>query len=130
MEKKYGLYLGGRLVRTFSTPEEAERAAVFASKETGVPHWSGKVSADSLRVTKEHVQDLMERSTFEVMKMMDKTTVVACKLPSGFVIVESSSCINPANYVEELGESICKKRIENRLYELEGYRLHTLGERQ
>jgi hypothetical protein len=77
-----------------------------------------------MKITKEYIQNLINESTFEVSKMFDKVTVVACKLPSGFVMVEYSGCVDPADYNEELGVHICKKRIENRLYELEGYKAH------
>ena len=51
--------------------------------------------------------------------------MVACKLSSGFVLVESSDCISPENYDQALGESTCRDRIINKLWELEGYRLQT-----
>ena len=41
----------------------------------------------------------------------------------GFVIVESSSCVDPINYSEVMGTSICIDRIKNKLWELEGYKL-------
>jgi hypothetical protein len=53
--------------------------------------------------------------------MGEKTCVVTCTTPSGFVIVESSSCVDPANYDERIGYEICKDRIINKLWELEGY---------
>ncbi|MED3976137.1 Gp49 family protein [Priestia megaterium] len=77
-----------------------------------------------MKITKEYIENLMSQSEFQVTKMFDKTTVVACRLPNGFTIVESAGCIDPANYDIDLGVCICKKRIENRLYELEGYKAH------
>ena len=44
-------------------------------------------------------------------------------MPNGFVIVASSSCVDPSNYDPEIGIKICKKEIENKLWELEGYAL-------
>ena len=73
------------------------------------------------KVNKEHIEKLIEDSDFNVAKMFDKTTVLSCKLPNGFVITESSSCVNPADYDEDLGVAICIHRIKNRLWELEGY---------
>lgn len=81
-----------------------------------------------MKITMDYIKDLINESEFEVTKMFNKTTVVACKLPNGFVIVESSSCVNPADFNEDLGVYICKKRIENRLFELEGYKEHTKQE--
>lgn len=76
------------------------------------------------KVTKEHIEKLMTDSSYEVKKMGQKTTIVACTLPNGFVVVESSSCVDPVNYDQELGTRIAKKRIETRLWELEGYKNH------
>ena len=61
----------------------------------------------------------------EVKTMGDATTVVRCVLRNGFVIVESSSCVDPANYSEEMGAEICRERIKNKIWELLGFLLAT-----
>lgn len=55
--------------------------------------------------------------------MFDKCTLVCVKLENGFVLTESSACVDPANYNEEIGKEICFERIKNKIWELEGYRL-------
>lgn len=74
-------------------------------------------------VTQAVVDELMESCDIAVTTAFDKCTIVACKLPNGFVIVESSSCVDPANYDEDMGVDICMKNIERKLWELEGYKL-------
>lgn len=74
-------------------------------------------------VTQSVVDELMESCDIAVTTAFDKCTIVACKLPNGFVIVESSSCVDPANYDEDMGVDICMKNIERKLWELEGYKL-------
>jgi hypothetical protein len=74
-------------------------------------------------VPKEAIDDLIARSEITVKTLFNKTTVVAMKLPNGFVLVESSSCVDPLNYDEAIGVQICKQKLESRLWELEGYRL-------
>lgn len=74
-------------------------------------------------VNKEHIDDLFERSDVNVQTVFNKTTIVSAKLPNGFVIVESTGCVDPANYSEEIGKNICVERIKNKLWELEGYLL-------
>lgn len=74
-------------------------------------------------VTKEHIDNIINNSKVEVSTILGKCTVVACQLPSGFIIVESSACVDPANYDETLGAEICTKRIVNKVWELEGYKL-------
>lgn len=61
----------------------------------------------------------------EVKTMGAATTVVRCVLRNGFVIVESSSCVDPANYSEEMGAEICRERIKNKIWELLGFLLAT-----
>lgn len=75
------------------------------------------------RITQEHIDRMLNNSTFLSEKMGEKTTVVMCRLPNGFVIVESSSCVDPLNYDHELGLAMCRKRIEEKVWLLEGYRL-------
>lgn len=60
-------------------------------------------------VTKRQIDELLEKSEIKVETVYGKVTVVSCKLPNGFVITESS------------GAEICMARIENKLWELEGY---------
>ena len=74
-------------------------------------------------VTQAIVDELMESCDIAVTTAFDKCTIVACKLPNGFVIVESSSCVDPANYDEDMGVDICMKNIERKVWELEGYLL-------
>lgn len=74
-------------------------------------------------VTQSIIDELMESCDIAVTTAFDKCTIVACKLPNGFVIVESSSCVDPANYDEDMGVDICMKNIEKKLWELEGYLL-------
>lgn len=74
-------------------------------------------------VTKPQIDELLEKSEIKVETVYDKVTIVSCKLPNGFVIVEASGAVDIANYDEKIGTEICMERIENKLWELEGYAL-------
>lgn len=74
-------------------------------------------------VTQSLIQDIIDNSIIEVQTIFDKCTVVSCQLPNGFIIVESSACVDPANYDVKLGGKICMERITNKIWELEGYKL-------
>lgn len=74
-------------------------------------------------ITEEYINEIMENSEFDVETMFHKCTVVSCHLPNGFVITESSACVSPENYNEELGIEICMKKIKDKIWELEAYRL-------
>lgn len=74
-------------------------------------------------ITEEYIAEIMENSEFEVHTVFDKCTIVSCRLPNGFVITESSACVNPENYDENLGADICFDKIAEKIWELEAYRL-------
>lgn len=74
-------------------------------------------------VTQNMVDNILEEAKFIIDSVFDKCTIVTCQLPNGFVIVESSSCVDPANYDEDMGIDICMKNIERKVWELEGYKL-------
>jgi hypothetical protein len=74
-------------------------------------------------VTQLQIEALLAETDFEIRTIYGKVTVVVAKLPNGFTIVESSACVDPANYDEAIGVEICKQRIENQLWQLEGYLL-------
>ena len=75
-------------------------------------------------VTQEHVDNIFNQCKFEVFhRIFDKQCVVVALLPNGFTIVGEAACVDPANYVEEIGEQIAKERIKNKIWELEGYML-------
>ena len=52
-----------------------------------------------------------------------KHTLVAVKLANGFTIVETATCVDSANYSEEIGKGVCMERIKNKIWLLEGYLL-------
>lgn len=74
-------------------------------------------------VAYDSVNDIIKNSMIVADTVFDKCTVVYCQLPNGFVIVESSACVDPGNYDENTGIDICMKKIEDKIWELEGYRL-------
>lgn len=74
-------------------------------------------------INEEYIAEIMENSEFDVRTVFGKCTVVSCRLPNGFVIVESSACVSPENYDEDTGAEICFDKIADKIWELEGYRL-------
>ncbi len=74
-------------------------------------------------VTKQDVENLLAASEVLTQKIGEKSTVVCVTLPSGFVLIESSSCVDPINYDEELGRSLALKKIEDQIWLLEAYLL-------
>ena len=74
-------------------------------------------------VTQQQIDNLIEEAQVSVKTVFDKCTIVAVQLKNGFVLVESSSCVDPVNYCEAQGIAICMEKIKDKLWELEGYKL-------
>jgi hypothetical protein len=74
-------------------------------------------------ISEEDIDEIVESSDIEIQTVFGKCTIVSCRLPNGFVIVESSACVSPENYNEDIGIDICMEKIKNKIWELEGYRL-------
>jgi hypothetical protein len=75
------------------------------------------------KVTPEQIKAIIDAANIDDMKVGEKTTLVIVTLDNGFVLTQSSSCVSAENYDHEIGKSICMKKIEDRIWELEGYAL-------
>ena len=64
-------------------------------------------------------------ASYDVSQWGEKTTVVHATLVNGFIITESSSCVDPANFDMSIGEGICKEHIHNKLWSMLGFMLQT-----
>lgn len=74
-------------------------------------------------VTKEQIKEIMDNSEYVITEHWNKCTVVLMKLPNGFTLIEKSACVDPINYDKQMGIDICMSKLENKLWELEGYKL-------
>lgn len=74
-------------------------------------------------ITQEDIDQLLAEAEIGVATVHDKCTMVSAKLKNGFIITESSACVDPAKYDVETGFNICMDHIANKLWELEGYAL-------
>lgn len=79
-------------------------------------------------ITQKMIDDMIEKSNISIQTVNKKTTIVHCVLPNGFTMVESSSCVDPSNYNEEMGAEICIDKIKNQLWNLLGFLLQTAKE--
>lgn len=52
-----------------------------------------------------------------------KTTVCILTLQNGFEVVGSSGCVDPANFVQAIGEKIAYERALDQVWAFEGYLL-------
>ena len=54
-----------------------------------------------------------------------KTTIVIVTLRNGFTLTETSSCVDPKNYDEEVGKQICLRKIHDKIWFLLGFLLQS-----
>jgi len=78
---------------------------------------------DNNTITQELVDNFIK--DYDVFTKQGKITVVIATLKNGFTIVESSACVDPKNYNEEMGSGICKARINNQVWNHLGFLLQT-----
>jgi len=124
-------YIGTKVIEAW--PESQDGREGYAVKHTdGYVSWSPKevfekaylpMGLDKTRIVPQMVDDFI--ANYEVHTFAPKTTVVKATLVNGYIITESSSCVDPTNYDEKLGQEICMKRIKDKIWELLGFMLQT-----
>ena len=75
------------------------------------------------KVTQEQINKIITESKVVTMKIDSKTTLVHLTTKEGFVIIETSSCVDPDNFDMEIGKQLALKKITDKLWAFEGYYL-------
>ena len=121
-------YVGVKKVRAWE--EEKNGQPGYAVRyEDGYTSWSPRAVFESsyFRLDDHEGRSLHENDitrffdTVESIKMGEKTTVAKATLISGFEMIEGSSCVDPANYNDELGTKICVGRMRDKVWMLLGF---------
>lgn len=108
-----------------------EKEGYLVEYEGGYQSWSPKEVfekaymqvSEKNTITQENVDDFIKE--IKIVTIGEKTTLAVATLVNGFEIIESSSCVDVANYDEKLGSEICVARIKNKIWELLGFLLQT-----
>ena len=74
----------------------------------------------TLEEVKANMQDIICSTAIEFDKPV---TYVTVRMKNGFTLRESTTCVDPANYSEEIGKQICLEKIEDKVWFLLGYAL-------
>jgi len=69
---------------------------------------------------KENMQDIIVRTIDDFGK---PCTYVVVRMKNGFTLRESTTCVDAANYDENIGKQICLEKIEDKVWYLLGYAL-------
>lgn len=75
------------------------------------------------KVTIDDLTALVDSGHTEYNHLAGTLTHCTITLPCGFQVTGESACIDPANYDQELGQEIARKKAVNALWPLEGYLL-------
>lgn len=120
-----------------NVPGSPEEKGYLVKYQDGYESWSPKEVFEKAYLAVDDNKDLPSGvsvgqkmvdefiSYYETTTLGDRTTVVRCVLRNGFEIVESSSCVDPKNYSEEMGRDICMRKIKDKIWELLGFLLQT-----
>lgn len=80
----------------------------------------------NIKVTPEEVKENMQDVIVRTLDDFGKPcTYVTVRMKNGFTLRESTTCVDPANYNEEIGKQICLEKIEDKVWFLLGYALQT-----
>ena len=124
-------YIGTKQITAW--PEEKDKQSGYAVRyPDGYTSWSPRDTfeaayfpmgelEDGSKITEKMVDGFIQ--SYESQTIGEKNTVVRAVLLNGFEIIESSSCVDPKNYDEELGTEICLKRIKDISWLLLGFTL-------
>lgn len=100
--------------------------------EDGYESWSPKdvfekayrkFGSDINTVTQEDVDSFIVKTAISTVG--DKTTLVIATLANGFVITESSACVDAKNYDQKYGAEICMEKIKDKIWFLLGFLLQS-----
>jgi hypothetical protein len=121
-------YVGVKRVTAW--PQEKDGKAGYAVKyEDGYISWSPAdvFERSYFRLNDDSGSSLTEFDitrffeSVESIKMGEKTTVAKATLINGFEMVEGSSCVDPANYNEDVGTKICVGKMRDKVWMLLGF---------
>ena len=59
--------------------------------------------------------------SYKATTLGEKTTVLYAKTITGFELVESSSCVNPKNYSQKLGEQYAMEKVHSKIWDYLGF---------
>lgn len=80
----------------------------------------------SNKITEKHIKSLLDNAETQEVVFWNKELVVSFKLESGFTVLGRGVCVDPANFNLEVGRKVARENAENKLWELEGYRLQLI----
>lgn len=81
---------------------------------------------DNIIITEDHINKIYNQSEVKTFRSFDNVIIVSCKLPNGFMIIETETRINSNEYNEKICIEMCEKRIKEVIFNLDDYILSGL----
>lgn len=69
-------------------------------------------------ITQKFIDLMKEGTTYDTEHRYGRCTFVTATLPNGFIINESSCSLLEKDFDPAIGESICRRKIEDKMWEL------------
>jgi hypothetical protein len=82
------------------------------------------MQSGNIKVTLDQVNKVLEDAEIRDEKWWGNTTIVSAKLKNGWVVTETSSCVDPDEYDHKLGVDICMRKITDKVWLLLGWSLN------
>jgi len=76
---------------------------------------------DGYTITQEDIERFVDPEHIVVSKLGEKTAVTQVRCVSGFEITESSACVKPENYDQNIGSGLCITKVKSKLWEHLGF---------
>jgi len=114
-------YIGVKIVKAWPTEKNGKPGYKVVYPD-GYESWSPKEVFEGAYLPLEDPRKItagvVDRflGPVEVSKLDPKTTLVKAKTATGFVSYEVSSCVDPANYNEDIGKEVATNRIKDTLW--------------
>lgn len=129
-------YIGTKLIKAEPAVKDGEQGYNVQYRD-GYISWSPKETFEKAHLKVEDnpklpsgvsigpkmVDDFIKETHIETLG--EKTTLVRVTLVNGFEIIETSTCVDPENYSEEIGAEICLEKIKDKIWYLLGFLLQT-----
>lgn len=76
-----------------------------------------------MKVKQSQVDQILEESDLKIFSSFGKSVIISCKLPNGFVIEGVGSCVDEKEFDEQIGITVAKERLKDKIWQLLGYEL-------
>ncbi|MEM7578267.1 MAG: Gp49 family protein [Cyanobacteria bacterium P01_A01_bin.80] len=75
------------------------------------------------KVELDYLKFLLDKAESQEQVFWGKEMCISYKLECGFTITGRCACVNPANFIEEVGRQLCYEDALDQIWKFEGYRL-------